>query len=56
MKRKLFTAEITLTVDDVGTQQTFIFSTHGFATKPTDTPANTPILEYLEDPGTLRRE
>ena len=51
-----FVAEITLTVDGAGTTQTFYFATSGFATKPSDTPANTYIAPRLQSAGTLRRE
>lgn len=53
----VFVAEITVAVDDVGTLQThYACSGEGFATRPGDTPANTPIPPTLLDPGSLRRE
>ena len=55
-KPKRFVVEITLVVDDIGTQQTFYFSTSSFSTKPTDTPANTYVSGRLENPGSFRRE
>lgn len=51
-----FVAEITVRVDAAGTQQTFLFATSGFTTRPTDTPANTLAAARLADPGTLQRD
>lgn len=49
-------AEITLTVDAGGTTQTFYMGTSGYATKPTDTPANTYIAPRIKSVGAFRRE
>lgn len=49
-------AEITLTVDAGGTTQTFYMGTSGYATKPTDTPANTYIAPRIKSVGSFRRE
>ena len=49
-------AEITLTVDAIGTTQTYYMGTSGYATKPTDTPANTYIAPRIKSVGSFRRE
>lgn len=49
-------AEITLTVDAIGTTQTFYMGTSGYATKPTDTPANTYIAPRIKSVGAFKRE
>lgn len=54
-KNYRYVIEITLVVDDVGTQQTFYYSTDGFSTKPTDTPSNTFISGRLRNPGFIQR-
>ena len=57
MEQWIFVAEINVAVDDIGTLQThYACSGEGFATRPGDTPANTPIPPTLLDPGSLRRE
>lgn len=53
---RIFVAEITVVVDDIGTEQTFYFSTLHLTTKPSDTPANTPISAYLKNPGTYKAD
>lgn len=53
---RIFVAEITVVVDDIGTEQTFYFSTSHFTTKPSDTPANKPISAYLKNPGTYKAD
>lgn len=53
---KRFVVEITMVVDDVGTEETFLFSTSPFATGPADVPANTPVYGYLENPGSFKQE
>ena len=54
---KIFVAEITAAVDAIGTTQTFyVTNGDGFTTRPTDTPANTPIRPALLNPGSYRRE
>lgn len=53
----VFVIEITMAVDAAGTLQTHLAcSGEGFATRPTDTPANTAVPPTLIDPGSLRRE
>lgn len=53
----IFVAEITRAVDSAGTLQTHLACTgEGFVTRPTDTPANTPVPPTLMDPGSYRRE
>ena len=53
----VFVAEITAAIDALGNTQTFYASSgDGFTTKPSDTPANTPICPFLLDPGNYRRE
>ena len=53
----ILVAEITRAVDDQGTLQTeYVSSGRGFVTRPTDTPANTPVWPTLSNPGSLRRE
>jgi hypothetical protein len=47
---------ITAVVDDIGTQQTFLFGTRGWVTGPADTPPNTVVRELLTDPGYFRTE
>lgn len=56
MSKKRIVVEATVVIDGSGTTQTFYFSTSGFATKPTDTPANTYIAPRLKSAGTFRRE
>lgn len=56
MTEKVFVVEITPVVADDGSTQTFLFGTQAFATKPTDTPANTAVRPLLKNPGSLRRE
>lgn len=56
MSTKRFVVEITMVVDDEGTEETFLFSTSPFATGPSDVPANTPVYGYLENPGTFKQE
>ena len=56
MSTSRFVAEITLTVDAIGTTQTFYFSTSGFATRPSDTPPNTYVAPRLKSAGTFQRE
>jgi hypothetical protein len=53
---KRFVVEITMVIDDEGTEETFLFSTSPFATKPTDVPPNTPVYGYLDNPGTFKQE
>lgn len=47
-----------LVVDTEGTVETFYATTHGFTTKPTDTPANTYIAEHVakDGAGSYRRD
>jgi hypothetical protein len=52
----VFTVELTVTVDDAGTQETIVFSDKGYPTLSTDTPANYVIKPLLADAGTMRRE
>ena len=53
----IFVAEITMAVDAAGTLETHLAcSGEGFATRPTDTPANVAVPPTLIDPGSLRRE
>lgn len=52
----IYTLEITLVVDDAGTQQTFYFATRGFATRPTDTPVSQYFEPLIKNPGNLRSE
>lgn len=56
MTTSIFTAEITLVVDDVGTEQTFYFASRGFSSKASDSPASTVFRPLLKNPGSLRRE
>jgi len=52
-----FVIEITPVIDALGTTKTHIFCTgKAFATRPTDTPANTHIESRVIDPGTITRE
>lgn len=56
-QQHVFVAEITCAVDDAGTLEThYACSGEGFATRPGDTPANTPIAPTLMDPGRIDRE
>lgn len=54
--RPLVVAEVTIAVDAAGTQQLFMFATSGFSTKSTDTPASTPVLARLINPGSVQWE
>lgn len=52
----IFVVEITVAVDDVGTEQTFRFSSGlGWATGPADTPAHTYIASGMRRSGGYRR-
>ena len=51
-----YVAEITVVTDGAGTTATSYFGTSGFATKPTDTPADTYVAARLKSAGSLRRE
>lgn len=53
---KRFVVKLTLTVNDDGTTADFYYSTHGFRTLPTDTPANTWVEPRILNLGKLRRE
>lgn len=53
---RVFVVEVSPTVADDGSTATYLFSTHAFATRPTDTPANTPVRALLRNAGTVRRE
>ena len=48
--------EITLTTDAGGGTTTYYMGTSGYATKPTDTPANTYIAPRIKSVGSFRRE
>ena len=48
--------EIETTIDAIGTVETHYYSTSGFSTKPTDTPANTYVAPRLKSAGNFRRE
>lgn len=52
----IYALEVDAAVDAVGTVQTFLFSTLGFTTLPTDTPANTVARERLRQPASFQRE
>lgn len=52
----IIVAEITVAIDDAGTEQTFLFSSVGWTTTPTDTPANTHVQPRLMQPANYRRE
>lgn len=56
LTRHRLVAEITIVVDAIGTEQTFLFATSGFTTLPTDTPANTTVSARLHNPGNVSRE
>jgi hypothetical protein len=49
----MIVVELTAAIDASGTTQTFYVSTDGYTSLPTDTPANTPFLPVLVDPGYL---
>lgn len=53
--RKRFVVELTLTVSDDGSTQTFRIASDGFTTGPLDTPANTYIPGHLLNPGSVER-
>lgn len=53
---RVFVVEVSPTVTDDGSTATYLFSTHAFATRPTDTPPNTPVRALLRNAGTVRRE
>lgn len=56
LPRYIFTAEIVLTVDAVGTVETRHYATEGFASRTTDAPPSTWFEPRLSDAGTLKRE
>ena len=45
--------ELTAAVDAAGTLQTFYVSNEAYASKPTDTPPNTPFVPTIKDPGSI---
>lgn len=53
---KRFVVEISPTVSADGSTATFLFSTTGWRTRPTDTPPGVPVRALLKNPGNLRRE
>lgn len=55
-RRMSFVAELKLVTNSSGATTTLLFGTEGWATKPTDTPANTHIAGALADPGSIRSE
>lgn len=54
--RNVYVVEVVPAIDAAGTTTTFLFSTEGWATLPTDTPANTLVKARLDQPGNFRRE
>ncbi len=52
----IIVAEITVAIDAAGTEQKFLFSSVGWTTTPTDTPANTHVQPRLMQPANFRRE
>lgn len=52
----VYVIEVSPAIDAAGTLQTFLFSSEGWATLPTDTPANTLVQARLDQPGNFRRE
>lgn len=54
--RNVYVVEVSAAIDDAGTTQTFLFAGEGWATLPTDTPANTLVQARLDQPGNFRRE
>lgn len=54
--RNCYLIEVTPAIDDAGTLETFLFSSEGWATSPSDTPANTLVQARLDQPGNFRRE
>lgn len=53
---RVFVVEVSPTTSADGSTSTFLFSTEAFATRPGDTPTNTPVRALLKNPGTVRRE
>lgn len=53
---RIYLVEITAIVDSLGTVQVFRFSTGGFVTKPSDTPANAVYEDRLKQPALVRRD
>lgn len=51
----IYALEIDAAVDAVGTVETFLFSTLGFTTSPTDTPANTVARARLRQPASYQQ-
>lgn len=51
---KTFVLEVTPTVSADGSTLTFLFGTDAWATRPTDTPANTAVRPFLDNPGQMR--
>lgn len=56
MSKQRIVAEMTFVVDASGTTQTFYAATSGWTTRPTDTPANTPIAPRIKSAGSYKRE
>lgn len=56
MNRERIVVEMTMVVDDLGTEQTKYFATSGFTTKPTDTPAHTYVAPRIKSAGNYKRE
>lgn len=56
MSAERIVVEIETTIDAIGTVETHYYSTSGFSTKPTDTPANTYVAPRLKSAGNFRRE
>lgn len=53
---EVFVVELAPVTNANGSTTTFLFCAEPWATKPTDTPANTSVLPYLKNAGTVRRE
>lgn len=55
-ERNVYVIEVTPAIDDAGTLKTFLFSSEGWPTLPTDTPAEETVQARLDQPGNFRRE
>ena len=56
MARSVYLIEIVAATDSAGTTTTLYFSTEGFVTSSSDTPANKYFEPYVKQPALMNRE